>query len=341
MSRGLVLLLVITACGAPPSAAVEGSADADTSDVDAPDAGGVRDAGPSPADDAGESDSGNDAAVDAGTADAGARTIWVLFDAAHKNAVGNANWVLDSQAPAPAPLHPTVETQWSGGISSWGFDLHATGRYEVRQLPVGITLTFGGGGPGDLGAFDVFVTDEPEEPFTAGEQAALLQFVEAGRGILFVADHAGAKRCTTCTEAWRVINAVLVTGSFADTLGVHLDGNTIGQSGLNGTVTGSAHAAHFAAGPFGTASELSFHSGSSVSASANAAASVVVAAGGVGMMAASVLPSGGRVVVLGDSSPTDDGTCGSCGARLYDGWAEVSNANFILNATAWAARDGS
>lgn len=337
-----MLLIVITACGGPRSAAVEGSADADTSDVGAPDAGVVRDAGPSQIDNAGESDSGNEAAVDAGTADGGARTIWVLFDAAHKNAVGNANWVLDSQAPAPAPLHPTVETQWSGGISSWGFDLHATGRYEVRQLPVGVALSFGGGGPGDLGTFDVFVTDEPEEPFTAAEQAALLQFVQAGRGILFVADHAGAKRCTTCTEAWRVINAVLVTGSFADTLGVRLDGNTIGQSGLNGTVTGSPHAAHFAAGPFGTASQLSFHSGSSVSAaSANAVASVVVAGGGAGMMAVSSLPSGGRVVVLGDSSPTDDGTCASCGARLYDGWAEVSNANFILNATAWAAHDGS
>ena len=50
---------------------------------------------------------------------------------------------------------------------------------------------------------------------------------------------------------------------------------------------------------------------------------------------------GGRPVVLGDSSPADDGRCTSCSASLHDGWDEASARPFILNATAWLAHDGS
>ena len=59
-----------------------------------------------------------------------------------------------------------------------------------------------------------------------------------------------------------------------------------------------------------------------------------------GFMAASQLPGRGRLVLLGDSSPADDGSC-QCSASLQNGWGEASNAAFILNATAWLAHDGS
>ncbi|MHB8876460.1 MAG: hypothetical protein ACYC8T_22425 [Myxococcaceae bacterium] len=290
-----------------------------------------------------------DAGADAGDADAGpvadagvpSRTFRVLFDAAHANAVGNADWVLDGEAPDPVPVHPTSEAQWSGGISAWGFDLHAGRRYDVWQLPPGVALTFGGGGSGDLRDFDVFISDEPEKPFSTAEQAALMQFAQAGGGLFLVADHLGAKRCTTCTEAWRVINDFLQTGA-GNAFGLKCDGNNIAQGGLTGSPTAAAVAAHFTSGHFGAAARLTFYSGTSVSVSGgNPAAVMVVSSTAGGMMAASSLPSGGRVVLLGDSSPADDGTCTNCGAKLYDGWGEVDNAEFILNATAWLAHDGS
>ena len=252
----------------------------------------------------------------------------VLFDAAHKQAVGNAYWVLDSHTP-PSPANPTSETAWSGGISAWGYRLVKSGQYTVSQLSSG-SLTWGGGGAGDLKNVDVFVSDEPEVEFTAAEQAALMSFVQAGGGIFLASDHSGAKRCTTCSEAWSVINAFLVTGAAADAFGAKCDGNNI-------SATATVSDPRFAAGSFGNGTKLVYHSGSSVSAT-KTNAFVIAASGTKGMMIGSELTGGGRLILLGDSSPIEDGTC-VCSAKLHNGWGDGDDATLILNATAWLAKN--
>jgi hypothetical protein len=264
----------------------------------------------------------------------------VLFDAGHRQVAGNAFWIIDGDAPSPAPAAPTSANSWSGAISAWGFGLFSSGRYAITQLPSGATLNFGGGGPGDLQAADVFVSDEPELAFTATERAALASFANAGGGIFFVSDHLGAKRCSACTEAWQVINGFLNANGAA--FGVRVDGNNVGANGLTGTPRSSIYTPFFTAGPFGAASSLVFHAGSTVSVvSGHPNAQVVVNSSSGGFMAASQLTSGGRLVVLGDSSPADDGRCTGCSATLHNGWDEASARPFILNATAWLAHDGS
>ena len=265
----------------------------------------------------------------------------VLFDTAHNNVAGNADWLVDSHGVDPVPSNPTSESQWSGGISAWAFGLHASGRYVIKQLPTQTSLNFGAGGPGDLQNFEVFISDEPELAFNEAEQSALMQFAQKGGGIFLVSDHSGAVRCSSCTQAWQVINGFLQTGA-ANAFGVKCDGNSIGSSGLIGSATSAGLSAPFTQGPFGHATGLSYHAGTSVSLSGagNPNAAIVVSSSSGGMMAASTLPSGGRLVLLGDSSPTDDGTCTSCGAKLHGGWAEASDSQFILNATAWLAHDG-
>ena len=265
----------------------------------------------------------------------------MLFDTAHKQVAGQADWIIDSHAPIPMPTMPTRETDWSGGVSAWGFDLYTSSRYVVLQLPTGTALTWGGGGAGDLRAVDVFVSDEPETDFSASEQQAMLQFAQAGGGLLLISDHSGAVRCGTCTEAWRVINSFLETGA-SNQFGVKCDGNDVGSSGLTGTVVAaSAWAPHFAAGPFGAGSSLVYHSGSTVSlVTGTTAAQLIVSSTAGGMMAASTLPGGGRLVLVGDSSPAEDGTC-ACTATLHNGWGEGNDRQLLLNATAWLAHDGS
>ena len=44
----------------------------------------------------------------------------------------------------------------------------------------------------------------------------------------------------------------------------------------------------------------------------------------------------GKVVALGDSSPTDDGT-GAPGDVLYNGWSAYSHSKLLLNASLWLA----
>lgn len=283
-------------------------------------------------------DSGDEAAAIAAPITAVRR---VLFDAGHRQVAGNAFWIVDGDSPAPVPASPTSADSWSGAISAWGFDLFASGRYAITQLPSGSTLSWGGGGPGDLQAVDVFVSDEPELAFTATERAALVSFARAGRGIFLVSDHLGARRCSGCTEAWQVINGFLATAGAQD-FGIRVDGNDIGVNGLTGTPVNGTYRAAFTAGPFGAATSLVFHAGSSVSVVAgHPAAQVVVNSSSGGFLVASQLTGGGRLVVLGDSSPADDGRCISCGAALHDGWHEASARAFILNATAWLAHVGS
>jgi hypothetical protein len=264
----------------------------------------------------------------------------VLFDAGHRQVAGNAFWIVDGDAPSPVPANPTSANSWSGAISAWGFGLFSSGRYAIAQLPSGSTLNFGGGGPGDLQAVDVFVSDEPELAFTATERAALASFANAGGGIFLVSDHSGAKRCSACTEAWQVINGFLNANGAA--FGVRVDGNNVGANGLTGTPRTGTYTTFFTAGPFGAASSLVFHAGSTVSVVAgHPNAQVVVNSSSGGFLVASQLTSGGRLVVLGDSSPADDGRCTGCSAALHDGWDEASARPFILNATAWLAHDGS
>lgn len=267
----------------------------------------------------------------------------VLFDSAHRQVAGNAFWIVDADAPSPVPASPTSAASWSGAISAWGFGLFSSGRYAITQLPSGSTLNFGAGGAGDLSAVDVFVSDEPETAFTATERAALMSFASAGKGIFLVSDHSGAKRCSACTEAWQVINGFLTTGG-ATAFGIQVDGNDVGSgsAGLTGTPVSGTLTPPFTAGPFGAASSLVFHDGSTVSVVAgHPNAQVIVRASSGGLMVASQLTTGGRLVVLGDSSPADDGTCTGCSAALHDGWDEASARAFILNATAWLAHDGS
>jgi hypothetical protein len=55
-------------------------------------------------------------------------------------------------------------------------------------------------------------------------------------------------------------------------------------------------------------------------------------------MCATATFGSGRVVALGDSSPSDDGT-GSPGNTLYFGWTELtSHSRLHLNASLWLAK---
>ncbi len=45
----------------------------------------------------------------------------------------------------------------------------------------------------------------------------------------------------------------------------------------------------------------------------------------------------GRVFMLGDSSPTDDGT-GGAGNTLFNGWGVYSHATLLTKASLWVAK---
>ncbi|WP_248927091.1 lamin tail domain-containing protein [Paenibacillus hamazuiensis] len=106
----------------------------------------------------------------------------VLFDNTHGQTAGAADWVID------------------GGFSDFANALAGSGYYvkELRKSSP-ITLT-------DLQDYDVVVIGEANIPYKTSEQSAMLQYVQNGGSIFFIADHYNADRNKNRWDASEVFN---------------------------------------------------------------------------------------------------------------------------------------
>jgi hypothetical protein len=102
-------------------------------------------------------------------------------------------------------------------------------------------------------------------------------------------------------------------------------------------------------GPEGTVTGLEFHNGTTFTLhpETNPTVRGEVWMGGVSqaslssVMAASCTYGKGRVVMVGDSSPIDDGSATPGNTSIFDGWGEGGGSDSVLfmNATEWVTRD--
>ncbi len=272
-----------------------------------------------------------------------------LFDAAHGEQAGNADWVVDDQRPTPQPPErgiraKTPGTWWTGAISTWGVELVKRG-YAVRTNSRPFTYgnaanTF------DLSRFDVLIVPEPNRPFTHPEAAAILAFVRAGGGLVAVGDHARSDRDRDGWDSPRIWNALDPTRA----LGVHwaAAGEPVSNITQTSRNVSTAPDDPIVRGPAGVVRALAFHAGTTLSLDRAANPSV---RGHVWMsgtprhaerrvLAASARYGRGRVCFLGDSSVIDDGSANPGNRNIYDGWNEAGGSNgvWVLNATLWVTR---
>ncbi|MGW3463527.1 hydrolase, partial [Streptomyces olivaceoviridis] len=72
--------------------------------------------------------------VGTGTPAHAATTHRVLFDNAHAETAGNADWIISTSQPDPLGQDstPSAETDWTGALSSWGVALQKTGDYSLK-----------------------------------------------------------------------------------------------------------------------------------------------------------------------------------------------------------------
>lgn len=106
----------------------------------------------------------------------------VLFDNTHGQTAGAADWVID------------------GAFSDFARALSDKGYYvkELRKSsPIGYT---------DLSGYDVVVLGEANIPYKTQEQAALLQYVQNGGSLFFIADHYNADRNKNRWDSSEVFN---------------------------------------------------------------------------------------------------------------------------------------
>ncbi|MCW7942788.1 hydrolase [Streptomyces hygroscopicus] len=272
-----------------------------------------------------------------------ATTHRVLFDNAHAETAGNADWIISTSQPDPLGENPSpsTETDWTGALSSWGVALQKTGNYSLKTLPSGSSLSYGGSSSTDLSNFDTLVLPEPNTLFTAAEKTAIMTFVKNGGGLFMVSDHTGADRNNDGYDAVKILNDLMTNNSVdsTDPFGFSIDSLNI-ASGYPAAINDSTDPVLH--GSFGTVTKSLIANGTTATLKPSDNSSVkglLYRSGYSGNTGAFFLTStfgSGRVAFWGDSSPIDDGT-GQPGNTLYDGWNDsgATNAALALNATEW------
>lgn len=275
-----------------------------------------------------------------------------LYDATKAETAGNADWVIDEdnstpqRIPTPAQstiISSTAETYWTGALSSWGIALVKTGN-TVETLPSGTALTYGNASNAqDLSNYDVFVVDEPNILFTSAEKTAILNFISHGGGLFMISDHTQSDRNNDGYDSPEIWNDLMTNNSIvSNPFGFSIDLTNISETTSNiWTGGGSNTILH---GSQGNVTQLQFNNGATVTTNSTANSTVQGLIWQTGqtqnnthIMAASSTYGSGRVFVVTDSSPMDDGT-GASGNTLYVGWPTLSHTQLFMNASLWLAK---
>ncbi len=292
---------------------------------------------------------------------AAAQQKTILFDAAHAQTAGNADWTLDEDSCGTAQRFPTpdqsgitsatAETYWNGAHSAMGVDLVKKG-FHVESLPVGARISYGDGtNVQDLSHYNIFVMPEPNIALTSTEITAIRNFVQNGGGLFMISDHAGADRNNDGIDAAGVFNALMGSPSiFGITYNDNSSDTTFGwfddHPDVNYTTDTSSPIIW--TGAFGVPSStkgLGLFGSSSMTLSGVAKGHVWKTTSthdtSTGVTYATSTYGTGRIAAIADSSVTEDATNG-CGHSTFLGYNDPSYDNGLLvaNGIAWLAGSG-
>ncbi len=285
----------------------------------------------------------------------------VLFDAAHGQLFGNADWVLDADGCGNIPRFPTPpqsgisastdESYWTGAYSAFGVALAKAG-YQLESLPPGSLFTYGdAANPQDLTHYKVVVIPEPNLRFSTDEKAALQSFVQNGGGLYMIADHSGSDRNNDGWDSPPIFNDLMMGTAW----GLHFqqarEANNQITDDPNANYTTDTTSPIIYTGPFGAARSgmgLSLHGATTLTLDPGLNPTVtghVWMTSGTAMSfskvtVATALSGSGRIGAIVDSGPDEDATNG-CGDKTYDDFTlpDRDNATITLNIVAWLASD--
>lgn len=144
----------------------------------------------------------------------------ILFDNAHAETAGNADWIISTSQPDPFGQNasPSSETDWTGGISAWGVALSKY-RTDYPNLKTNKSaLTYGStSNPLDLTNFDELVIPEPNTAFTAAERTAIVKFVQNGGGLFLIVDHDQSDRNNDGVDSVDIANQLFNSNGIDNT----------------------------------------------------------------------------------------------------------------------------
>jgi hypothetical protein len=189
----------------------------------------------------------------------------------------------------------------------------------------------------------VFVVDEPNILFTAAEKTAIINFVSHGGGLFMISDHTVSDRNNDGHDSPDIWNDLMTNNSVAtNPFGFSIDLTNISETSSNLLTNRSTNP--ILNGSQGSVTSLQFNNGATVTI--NTAANSTVQGliwqtsstqGTTHIMSASSTYGTGRVYVVTDSSPMDDGT-GASGNTLFVSWSIPSHTALFMNASLWLAK---
>jgi Bacterial Ig domain len=282
----------------------------------------------------------------------------ILFDAAHAQTAGNADWTLDEDTCGTAQRFPTPdqsgitsstpETYWNGAHSAMGVDLVKKG-FHVESLPAGARISYGDGtNAQDLSHYNIFVMPEPNIALTSTEITAIRNFVQNGGGLFMISDHAGADRNNDGIDAAGVFNLLMGSPSL---FGIVYDDNSADKTfgwfddHPDGNFTTDTSSPIIWTGAYGVPSSsrgLGLFGSSSMTLSGAAKGhvwrTISTHDSTTGVTYATSTYGTGRIAAIADSSVTEDAT-NNCGHSTFLGYNDPSYDNGLLvaNGIAWLA----
>ncbi len=232
------------------------------------------------------------------TAALAAETKAVLFDNAHAESIGNANWTI------------------TGGYSDFADTIKAMGYSVDENKNQKITLDY-------LKKYDAFIVPEPNTKFAADEEQAIVEYVKSGGGLYMIADHAGADRNN---DGW---DAVKIFNNFCSPFGLKFADQWVKKEmPVRGKLEQDdiTYKVKYCGTWGGTVLEI-------VDASIARGHIYLSSNNGGGAYIATANYGSGRVVAYGDSSPFDDGTGDKGSQQLVDGYnlLEADHRQLAIN----------
>ncbi|WP_456367705.1 DUF4350 domain-containing protein [Thermococcus sp.] len=238
--------------------------------------------------------------------------VSVLFDHTKSEDAGNADWVID------------------GAYSDWADDLRSLG-YTVEELSPGENITYGDpNNPKDLSHYAVFILPEPQNPFSSSERQAILEFIQNGGTLIYIADHKSSDRDNDGWDSWSIWNDNL---DFDSVFGIALPSTQIPSDTVIDDIENIPNLTD-------GISQFGIWLGTAITVSGNATA-VAWYDRSNGLAAWAYATYGnGKVIVFADSSTFSDGSC-KTSCKGYDDYHQYDDKQVALNMVKFGAPIGS
>ncbi len=251
----------------------------------------------------------------------------ILFDNAHLQTAGNADWTITGGF-----------SDFADDLKELGFTVNQWGSDDTRKATEDkdSPITYS-----ELEKYDVYVIPEPNVCFTSSEQDAIIDYIKNGGSVFFIADHKGADRNSNGWDAVEAFNGFKDGTHTIETKEKYSD-DFVGKLGFRfREVNYSGHPiTNILYTPITkNVKEVGEWSGSTeyIMNSSKIYPAIYLSNKDYGPYVIYGAYGKGKFVAIGDSSPIDDGS-GAPGNKLYKGYQDYDDALLCKNIIIWLSQ---